>query len=109
MDLRRTKMLATIGPASDSPDMLRKLFQNGVTACLARAIEDSRSYYLLGYVPPNNRAQGKFRRLEVRATRAGVTAQTRPTRIGRSPGSSCNWPDPESYTGPRSPLQATYR
>jgi len=33
MELRRTKMLATIGPASDSPDMLRQLFQNGVTAC----------------------------------------------------------------------------
>lgn len=33
MELRRTKMLATIGPASDSPEMLRSLFQNGVTAC----------------------------------------------------------------------------
>jgi pyruvate kinase len=26
-------MLATIGPASDSPEMLRQLFQSGVTAC----------------------------------------------------------------------------
>ncbi len=33
MELRRTKILATIGPASDSPDMLRQLFQAGVTAC----------------------------------------------------------------------------
>lgn len=33
MELRRTKMLATIGPASDSPEMLRQLFQTGVTAC----------------------------------------------------------------------------
>lgn len=33
MELRRTKILATIGPASDSPEMLRQLFQAGVTAC----------------------------------------------------------------------------
>jgi len=33
MELRRTKILATIGPASDSPEMLRQLFQSGVTAC----------------------------------------------------------------------------
>ncbi|MCB9496323.1 MAG: pyruvate kinase [Fibrobacteria bacterium] len=33
MELRRTKILATIGPASDSPEMLRQLFQTGVTAC----------------------------------------------------------------------------
>lgn len=33
MELRRTKILATIGPASDSPEMLRQLFESGVTAC----------------------------------------------------------------------------
>jgi pyruvate kinase len=33
MELRRTKILATIGPACDSPELLREIFQSGVTAC----------------------------------------------------------------------------
>ena len=43
----------------------------------ARIVDDTSSYYLLGYVPTNDKRDGTFRKLEVRAKRPGLRATTR--------------------------------
>jgi VWFA-related protein len=44
---------------------------------LAQILLENGSYYLLGYQSPNQRAGGKFRRVEVRVNRPGVTVRSR--------------------------------
>ncbi|MEW6322871.1 MAG: VWA domain-containing protein [Acidobacteriota bacterium] len=48
---------------------------------LARAFEeivsDNSSYYVLGYYPQNERRDGRFRRIEVRVNRPGLTVRAR--------------------------------
>ena len=50
---------------------------NDLAGGLRRIARESRSYYLLGYAPTNARRDGKFRRLEVRVNRPGVTVRAR--------------------------------
>ena len=38
---------------------------------------ENASYYILGYVPSNERREGRFRRIEVKVNRPGVTVRTR--------------------------------
>jgi VWFA-related protein len=46
-------------------------------AGIAQILRENSSYYLAGYVPANPRADGKFRRIEVRVNRPGVTVRAR--------------------------------
>jgi VWFA-related protein len=50
---------------------------NQVDAGITQIFRENGSYYLLGYQPPNLRAEGKFRRVEVRVNRPGVTVRAR--------------------------------
>ena len=50
---------------------------NDLSAGLDRVARESRSYYLLGYVPPNPKADGKFRRISVKVKRPGLTVRAR--------------------------------
>ena len=50
---------------------------NDLGAGLARISRESRSYYLIGYVPQNDRADGRFRRIEVKVGRPGVRVRAR--------------------------------
>ena len=50
---------------------------NDLSAGLDRLSRESRSYYLLGYVPPNPRPDGKFRRISVKVKRPGLTVRAR--------------------------------
>lgn len=43
----------------------------------ARIVDDTSAYYLVGYVPTNEKRDGTFRKIEVRAKRPGLTATTR--------------------------------
>ncbi len=51
---------------------------NAYEPAILQIHRENSSYYLLGYVPADSRAQGRFRRVQVRTNRAGLTAQTRP-------------------------------
>jgi VWFA-related protein len=51
--------------------------QNDLAAGLARIGRESRSYYLLGYPPTNRAADGRFRKIEVKVARQGVTVRAR--------------------------------
>jgi VWFA-related protein len=44
---------------------------------IAQVYRENGSYYLLGYQPTNSRTQGRFRKVEVRVNRPGVTVRTR--------------------------------
>jgi VWFA-related protein len=50
---------------------------NDLAGGLRRMLDDNDSYYLLAYEPSNTRRDGRFRRIEVRLRRPGLTARTR--------------------------------
>ena len=51
-------------------------FANVLTNAVARAAEEARSYYIVGYVPIR-KDDGKFRRVRVRVNRDDVTVRTK--------------------------------
>jgi len=51
--------------------------QNDLTPGFERIVADNSSYYVLGYYPTNEKRDGRFRKVEVRVTRAGVKVQAR--------------------------------
>ena len=51
--------------------------RNEFDTALTTIFEENGSYYLLGYQPPNPALDGRFRRLEVKVNRPGVTVRTR--------------------------------
>ena len=51
--------------------------RNDLAAGLARIGRESRSYYLLGYAPSNRKADGRFRRIDVKVAGEGVQLRTR--------------------------------
>ncbi|MGE3273562.1 MAG: VWA domain-containing protein [Vicinamibacterales bacterium] len=50
---------------------------NDLDAWFRRIVEDNSSYYVLGYYPTNERRDGKFRKIEVRVSRPGLTVRAR--------------------------------
>ncbi|PYR66178.1 MAG: hypothetical protein DMF88_17215, partial [Acidobacteria bacterium] len=42
-----------------------------------RIVQESSSYYVLGYVPANDRRDGRFRKIDLRVTRPGVMVRAR--------------------------------
>lgn len=51
---------------------------NGLSDAIARAVEDSRSTYVLGYYPANADWNGQFRDITVKVARDGVEVRHRP-------------------------------
>ena len=51
--------------------------RNNVDEAFDRIVADNSSYYVLGYVPANDRRDGRFRKIEVRVTRPGLTVRAR--------------------------------
>src|SRR5262245_237369 len=70
-----------------SQDSLRELSEetggfafvnrNNVDEAFDRIVGENSSYYVLGYTASNDRRDGRFRRIEVRVTRPGVTVRAR--------------------------------
>jgi VWFA-related protein len=50
---------------------------NDLAGGMRKVAEESRSYYLLGYVPSDTRRDGKFRRIEVEVARPGLKVRAR--------------------------------
>ena len=51
--------------------------RNNVDEAFDRLVADNSSYYVLGYYPVNDRRDGRFRKIEVRVTRPGITVRAR--------------------------------
>jgi hypothetical protein len=70
-----------------SQDSLRELSEetggfafvnrNNVDEAFDRIVSENSSYYVLGYYAPNDRRDGRFRKIEVRVTRPGITVRAR--------------------------------
>ena len=50
---------------------------NDFTGAFDRIIRENSAYYVLGYYPTNDRRDGRFRKIEVRVTRPGLTVRAR--------------------------------
>ena len=70
--------------------------QTDIDAAFARIVRENSSYYLLGFSPTNSRRDGRFRKVEVRVRRPGLTVVSRagyvapsgrPPKPGAPPGS----------------------
>ena len=51
--------------------------QNDFATAFDRLVRDNSSYYVLGYYAANDKRDGKFRKIEVRLTRPGLTVRAR--------------------------------
>ncbi|MEZ5292102.1 MAG: VWA domain-containing protein [Vicinamibacterales bacterium] len=51
--------------------------QNDLGAAFERVVQDNSRYYLIGYYSNNERRDGKFRKIEVRVSRPGLTVRSR--------------------------------
>jgi VWFA-related protein len=77
---------------------------------LAKVIEDSSAYYLLGYVPSRDPADGRFHRIHVKVSRPGVHVSARrgywapkPEEMARA-GADASRPEVPGVTGALSEL-----
>ena len=73
---------------------------NDLGAGLDRLARESRSYYLLGYVPKDAKADGKFRKISVKVNRPGLSVRARKGYFAPDPADSAAAPatadlDPE--------------
>ena len=49
--------------------------RNNVDEAFDRLVADNSSYYVLGYIPANDKRDGRFRKIELRVLRPGVTVR----------------------------------
>ena len=57
---------------------------NGFDQALARVVQENSTYYVLGFSSNNGRRDGRYRRLEVRVKKPGLTVRTRDGYIAPS-------------------------
>ena len=50
---------------------------NDIAGAFRRLVEENSSYYILGYYPANDRRDGRFRRIDVRVGKPGLTVRAR--------------------------------
>jgi VWFA-related protein len=50
---------------------------NDFSSAFQRLVDDNSSYYVLGYYPANERRDGRFRKIDVKVNRPGVTVRAR--------------------------------
>jgi VWFA-related protein len=80
-----------------------------LAGAMAKVIDESRNYYLLGYVSSNAKRDGKFRNLKVTVARPGVSVRARKGYYAPGGEKSKKKPDPDALdprirTGLDSPL-----
>ena len=51
--------------------------RNDINTAFERIIQDNSSYYVIGYYASNQKRDGKFRRLQIKVTRPGLTVRAR--------------------------------
>jgi hypothetical protein len=69
--------LETLETAASATDGLAMIKSNDLTASLKRIVADLSDYYLIGYASTNAKADGGFRKIDVRVKRPGVEVRAR--------------------------------
>jgi VWFA-related protein len=83
---------------------------NDMNGAFQRLVDDNSSYYMLGYYSTNDRRDGRFRKIEVRVNRPGLTVRARKGYVaarGRAPETKLSGPNdasPELREAMTSPL-----
>ena len=86
---------------------------NDVAGAFERLVAENSSYYVMGYYPANERRDGRFRRIEVRVNRPGLTVRARRGYVaprGRMPETKLAGPNdatPELREAMSSPVPVT--
>ena len=62
---------------SDETGGFAAINANDFSSAFQRIVDENSSYYVMGYYPSNDRRDGRFRRIDVRVTRPGVTVRAR--------------------------------
>ena len=57
---------------------------NSIDQAFTRMVRENSTYYVLGYTSANTKQDGRYRRLQVRVTRPGLTVRTRDGYIAQS-------------------------
>jgi len=69
--------LETLETAASATDGLAMIKSNDLNASLKRIVADLSDYYLIGYASTNAKADGGFRKIDVRVKRPGVEVRAR--------------------------------
>ena len=62
---------------SDETGGFATVNNNDISGAFTRLVEENSSYYVLGYYASNERRDGRFRKLEVRVNKPGLTVRSR--------------------------------
>ncbi len=82
----RADVQATLGELAQSTGGFLIANTNDFKPSMARVATDIGSYYEAAYVPANQEYDGKFRKINVKVTRPGVTVQSRSGYFALPPG-----------------------
>jgi len=74
---RRLMAASTLRHVSEGTGGVAAIDQTNLDAALDRVASDSSHYYLLGYAPPDQKREGRYRSIEVRLKKAGYTVSAR--------------------------------
>lgn len=75
--------------------------QNDFSKGFRRIVADNSSYYVLGYYPINEKRDGKFRKIEVRLDRPGLTVRARKGYLApKGKADAADIPGPKSVSAP---------
>ena len=86
LDAVRLNRQATLRDLAESTGGFLVAETNDLRPGLDRVAADLRSYYELAYAPPNPRADGRWRTIEVKVARPGVSIRTRKGYYAFPPG-----------------------
>lgn len=80
-ELERAARLRTLSEATGGFALVNS---NSIDQAFARMVLENSTYYVLGYTSTNTKPDGRYRRLQVRVTRPGLTVRTRDGYIAQS-------------------------
>jgi VWFA-related protein len=93
----RTSSLQTLAENTDGIAIVQ---QNALDAGMQRIVDDVSAYYLIGYYTTNTKADGKYRRIEVKLKTPGVTIHARRGYVAASENARADVPASGAPRGP---------